>query len=410
MHPLLLASILLVGTSALAHEVPHLDLEMSSAEYQIHLKQMSKNKSLQDADDPGITPSLKLGERLSKWITVINASRPATSAIRLTSAATRVPIPIDSPRIYNPVSIKAEAEKLVRALPESMRTVLLSHSDLPANPGIDDTTFITHARLLDRNYQQAARYKSLNPYRMQYTALATKDVRGFYYLMKFKIGPNQLKEVSAIPASEAKNVRESLVTICMNSRESQDSCRNKVDVAWQLNSLVPHYQKYLPYAQSNWNTFFVIPPTAVRKDVQWSANRMVVPFNTPTIAKFIPYLQNNIQDEFRLGTWGLFLNFGSFANGPKLVFQPGVVPHVNGLGGNQIVMDANQPIEEYESQWTIRHEFGHVIGLPDCYHEFYDTKLGAFVNYQLDTTDLMCSRAGNMNERIYKELERVYKK
>jgi len=91
------------------------------------------------------------------------------------------------------------------------------------------------------------------------------------------------------------------------------------------------------------------------------------------------------------------------------VFQPGVVPHVNGLGGNEIVMDSNQPIEEYESQWTIRHEFGHVIGLPDCYHEFYDVSQQAFVNYQLDITDLMCSRAGNMNERIYNELKRVYK-
>jgi hypothetical protein len=73
-------------------------------------------------------------------------------------------------------------------------------------------------------------------------------------------------------------------------------------------------------------------------------------------------------------------------------------------------MDSNQPIEEYESQWTIRHEFGHVLGLPDCYHEFYDVNARAYVNYQLDITDLMCSRAGNMNERIYKELKEAYEK
>lgn len=73
-------------------------------------------------------------------------------------------------------------------------------------------------------------------------------------------------------------------------------------------------------------------------------------------------------------------------------------------------MDSNQPIEEYDSQWTIRHEFGHVLGLPDCYHEFYDTTQEAYVNYQFDVTDLMCSRAGNMNERIYLELKKAYQK
>ncbi len=104
------------------------------------------------------------------------------------------------------------------------------------------------------------------------------------------------------------------------------------------------------------------------------------------------------------------MNFGNYSSGPRLVFEAGVVPHVNGLGGDTITMDSNQPIEEYESQWTIRHEFGHVLGLPDCYHEFYDVDLKAYVNYQLDITDLMCSRAGNMKERIYLELKKAYTK
>ncbi len=71
-------------------------------------------------------------------------------------------------------------------------------------------------------------------------------------------------------------------------------------------------------------------------------------------------------------------------------------------------MDANQALEEYNAQWTIRHEFGHVLGLPDCYHEFYDVKLNAYVNYELDSSDIMCSRAGNFKPRIYQELKRVY--
>ncbi|MBA2406248.1 MAG: hypothetical protein H0V66_15840, partial [Bdellovibrionales bacterium] len=377
-------------------------------EYREHLQGLAKNKNLAP-DDPAIAASIKLGDRLSKWIAKINASRPADAAIRLTSPQTRRGIPIETPSIYSPSIIKTGAEKILAELPEAMKSVITSTIDLPATTGIDDETFIKHARLLDRNYQSAARYKSVNSYRMQYISMAKADVRGYYYLTQNKITAQELKEVATIEADKVAPIKDALTKICLNSNgDTLAGCKKKVDTAFTKNTLAAIYNKYFPAAQKNWNDFFLIPSSGTRSDVLWSNNIMTVPFNTPSIPKFVPYLQNNIEDEFRFGDWKLKMNFGTFSNGPLLVFKPGVVPHVNGLGGNQIVMDSNQPIEEYESQWTIRHEFGHVLGLPDCYHEFYDTNLEAYVNYQLDITDLMCSRAGNMKERIYTELKKAY--
>lgn len=395
---------LLISGSALA--VPHLDLEMTSEEYRVHLQEISQNKTA--TADPAIEESLKLGERLSKWIAKINASRPADQAIRLTSAQTRRGIPIDSPNVYSPSIIKTGLQTILNELPEAMKTVITGTVELPASAGIDDETFIKHARLLDRNYQSAARYKSVDLYRRAYIGEAYKDMRGFYFLKKNKITATELQDVASIETAQLAAIKEALVKICLNSNEGYASCQSKVEAAVTSNSLADFYTKYFPKAEKIWNDFFVIPTNARRSDINWIGNTMTVPFNTPSIPKFIPYLQNNIEDEFRFNEWKLKMNFGTFSDGPVLVFKPGVVPHVNGLGGNQIVMDSNQPIEEYESQWTIRHEFGHVLGLPDCYHEFYDTKLQAYVNYQLDITDLMCSRAGNMKERIYTELKKAY--
>jgi hypothetical protein len=398
----------LIFSSSVMAALPHLDLEMTSEEYRSHLATLSKNKAFAK-DDPAIAYSLKIGERLSKWIATINESRSAETAIRLTSPQTRRGVPIDAPSIYNPSIIKAGVEKILADLPEAMKSVLLSTTSLPATTGMDDETFIKHARLLDRNYQSAARYKSVNPYRMQYASMAANDVRGYYYLKQNNIGREELKDATTIESTKLELIKDALTKICINTESSLDSCKKKVDSAVEKNALAALYSKYFATAESNWNDFFVIPNGGKRNDVQWTDSVMTVPFNTPSIAKFIPYLQNNIEDEFRFGSWGLKMNFGTFDDGPRLIFEPGVVPHVNGLGGNEIVMDSNQPIEEYESQWTIRHEFGHVLGLPDCYHEFYDNKLQAFVNYQLDITDLMCSRAGNMKERIYNELKKAYK-
>lgn len=406
---MILAAGLLILSAAQADSgaIPHLDLEMTTEQYRQLLKE-NQHKSIKA--DPQISMAINLGERLSKWILKINTGRTPDNAIRLTSSATRVGIPIDKPNVYSPSLIGQKTMANLRDLPPEMKNVLTGTGELPANSTLDDDTFIKHARLIDKNYQMAARYKSVDVYRSSYVMSGLKDVRGYYYLTKNKIGAQELRDVSLIPAGQKVLIKEALIRVCANTYGGFNSCITRVDKAFRDNTLANFYNTAFPYAKANWESFFIIPAQGVRRDVQWSATRMVVPFNTPSIAKFTPYLKNNIEDEFRFGAWSLKLNFGSFSNGPRLLFKPGVVPHVNALGGNDITMDSNQSIEEYESQWTIRHEFGHVVGLPDCYHEFYDNKLKAYVNYQLDTSDLMCSRAGNINERIFEQLKKVYSK
>lgn len=406
MKSLVFSLTLLISINAIGAPL-HMDLEMSSAEYRSLLQKMkSSNKSIK-ADDPAISEALRLGERLSKWIAKVNETRTETTAIRLTSANTRRGIPIDKPNMYSPSIIRKETSSIMSEVPAELTSVLKGNAELPSTIPMDDETFIKHARRVDRNYQSAARFKSIDSWRTYYIEAANKDVRGFYYLQTNKIGEQELRDTAMIPQEQVEPIKSSLAQICQNAVRDINRCRATVEKAFKDNALAKFYNQYIQSSRKIWNEFFKIPKTARRKDVKWGAE-MTVPFNTPEIPKFGPYLRNNIEDEFRWKTWSLKLNFGNFPFGPVLKFEPGVVPHVNGLGGNEIVMDANQPIEEYESQWIIRHEFGHVIGLPDCYHEFYDTTAQAYVNYQLDITDLMCSRAGNMKERIYKELKEAY--
>lgn len=388
----------------------HMDLEMSSDEYRAMLKTVeskSSNKMIQN-NDPAIKEALNLGERLSKWIALVNSGRTGETAIRLTSPQTRRGIPIDKPNMYSPSIIRKETQSILSELPASMKEVLLSSDELSGTIPLDDETFIKYARRLDRNYQSAARYKGVDQYRSHYIMAANKDVRGYHYIKTNSITDHELRDVTLIPADKVSPIKNALTLICQNAIKDNRRCKANVEEAFKKNTLADLYNQHIKAAQEVWAEFFEIPVEARRKDVKWSSGTTTVPFNVPEIPKFGPYLKNNIEDEFRWKGWNLKLNFGKYPSGPLLKFKPGVVPHVNRLGGNEIVMDSNQPIEEYESQWTIRHEFGHVLGLPDCYHEFYDVSAKAYVNYQLDITDLMCSRAGNMNERLFKELKEAY--
>lgn len=401
----LLAGLLALSSLSVQAMPLHLDLEMTSGEYRELLSKMN----FKNADDPAIALALARGEKLAQWLAEENARRTPETALRLTNPGTRRGIPVDAPSIYSEKTIAKTNADLAKELPAEMLAVL-DGGAIPATLPLPDAEFIVLARKVDRNYQSAARFKSLLPWRAQYVRNKARDVRGYYFFKKGQWTRDTFATFKDLPETEKVKVREALVGMCLNEAMSTvDRCEKRVQAAESKDMLGELFATLSATSVRVWNSFFDIPSYAVRSDVDHAnPDLMVVPFNTPEIPKFIPYLKDNVEDEFQFGSWALKVNYGFFPDGPLLKFEPGVVPHVNGLGGNEIVMDSNQPIEEYESQWTIRHEFGHVIGLPDCYHEFFDTQLGAFVNYQLDVTDLMCSRAGDMNERIANELKRAY--
>ena len=169
------------------------------------------------------------------------------------------------------------------------------------------------------------------------------------------------------------------------------------------------FKKFSAKSKDIWNGFFRLDVT--RRDVRTTATSFAIPFILPSSPVIADYLKGNVEDEWHWENWALnigFVSSGDTKTTPHIRFEAGATPHVNRLGGNEITMDENQPVTEYGSQWTIRHEFGHVIGFPDCYIEFYDTKAKIIVAYQLDITNLMCSRRGHLKQTHRDELKKIY--
>ncbi len=382
-------------------EAGHLELEMTSAQYQKLLAQ----RNGQTRDDK-IKPSLKMGKRFLEWLTFVNENRPEGKKISLTSPETTIAFPVSKPNRSNPELISGRYEELKTTIPAWMREIVFEGKDFIKDLPEADAVFIKHGFNLDRNYQSAARWSLQEGSLWAYAMRRSDDVRGYYNL-------NQIADIQAkwqgwdqLATPEKAELLNSMAQLCRISL-SDSRCKSLVDEAKNEGSkLSGLYGEWMPAGKKKWDSFFKM--SNLRSDVLWNAPQLMeLPFRDLSSEAEKSFLVNNVQDEWKWKGWNLRLAFAADA-APNMVFEAGATPHVNGLGGNTITMDSNTPLTEYGVQWTIRHEFGHVLGFPDCYIEFYDTDERVMINYQLDITNLMCSRRGKLQDIHFEALKEAY--
>ena len=395
-------------------EIQHMDLELSSQELQKLLRQKKQfgilNFNSTAPEEAAIERAIALGERLLKWIDLINTKRSDDKKIRLTSAGTRRGIPISNPKRYSPRSVNSAYEETFTEMPQAMKDILYSSQELTDTNPITDEEFILYGRKVDSNYQTAARWSLLIPYKFAYIRNRARDVRGYYYLTTNNWNETTLEKWPVLDSETQALIRNGLYGLCINQGAGQ--CLEQANRVTTSEQAISMYKRYFPQAKRVYDAFFLL--RSARSDVSWPKESAVatIPFVDPKTDDVRYFIQHNIEDEFKWTDGGLKIEFTSDSRktrtSPYIVFIPGVTANVDRLGGNRIEMDANKSLQEYEEQWTIRHEFGHVLGFPDCYHEFFDVDQDEFVNYQLDITDLMCSRAGNFTERMHQDLKTNY--
>ena len=276
---------------------------------------------------------------------------------------------------------------------------------------MSDRDFIDWLSQVNRAYQSAARYKMMKPYIPSLKFRAVDDVRGYLRLSADTELDAKLSNWDGLSNLQKDQLSKDLISICLNAHVNSETCTNDFNSAVTSKSVTIYKDKYLPLGKTHYESYFQIQAT--RKDITWNAtnaNALTIPFTNPHNQAVYDYLKLNIEDEWKWNGWQLGLNFVE-TSGPDTThveFKPGVTAHVNGIAGSTITMDQNELLTEYNVKWTIRHEFGHVLGFVDCYLEFYDESVQAIVNYQLDVTNIMCSRRGHLQQIHFDELKKNY--
>jgi hypothetical protein len=401
---------------ALPQSHPHFDQDMTSLEYRAHLK-AHPEASVRDAgqvptaEEAQLAEWIQIGERNLQWVEMVNSQRPVGGKISLSSPATQGGNTVLSPRIYNFRTVQQDWMIIKALIPAALKSVIFEGAALTPQIPVTDREFSEWLLQVDKAYQMTARYKMMLPWKEEMSTYGTWDVRGYVHLTNDPNIDQKLSHWLDLSLIQKNQLSTNLLQLCGNSGKTEAVCSEEMNAALAANTLVEFKNQYLADGLKIYNEYFDIPKSRI--DVTWtleSPNVMSLPFANPNNSEVLQYLKFNIEDEFKWLDWQLKLEFieTTSPDTTHVVFEAGAVPHVNDLAGSEITMDANAPLTEYDVQWTIRHEYGHVLGLPDCYFEFYDKSVEAFVSYQLDVTNLMCSRRGHFQQRHFDELKRVY--
>jgi hypothetical protein len=390
------------GANAAPQRAPlHIDLNMPSVELETRLAKSAL--PITRFEQGAFEAILKLGKRNLAWLTEINSHR--AQPISLFHKDELRGFPIDKPNSYGPDSINTEYQNLQSELDPKLAIVLFSEDPLPPTASVDDEVYRQWAKRTDILYQITLRWMLFEPYLDYYASQKLNDVRGYYFLSLKPDLKAYLDQYDTYSDQEKTQIDTWVLMVCWNDLQSESRCAaEQTKAAHQYYDMV---MKHWSVAKAGYDSFNIIP-SGVSNAATHSEGDVLVSSVVHTTDELDAFNKTNIEEEWNGLGLKFLLSISQDWNANTISWQPDVTPHANGLGGNTVVMNSRSSLDDWDTQWTIRHEYGHLLGLPDCYFEFYDPAQNAMVSYQFDVDDLMCSRKGKLTPRIVNEIKKVY--
>lgn len=348
------------------------------------------------SSEPVLQAIIESGQRNLEWFERINRYR--AEKLELSNESTVVGTPIDQPKKNSVSIISADRRDLLVKLPASFLDRIERGAELTDEvPGdLTDEEYLAATRKWDRLYQNASRWILQRLYLDYYRSAVRSDIRGYYYLSKLENLDQKLEHWASLPVEERTQMRVWLEGLCLNSDADRANCERQFLRAERGSVLRSFKNRYWSASKALYESFFQL--RFVRQDLTLHSSegrlRLQAPFIRPDLQVHQHWFQENVEEEWKLGSFQLKLDWVTEGPHGRLQFLAGATPNVSER--NIITMDSNRSINEYLTRWTIRHEYGHVLGFPDCYVEYFDAREQVMVNYQIDVNNLMCSRKGKL--------------
>jgi hypothetical protein len=355
---------------------------------------------------------LQAGKRSILWFEKVNSTRSPENKLDLTVKGSSKGIPLDDPLFTNTVILTDRFNLLMRELNPLVTSIIASSTELPSSLPVSDLEFIKIIRSFDVVYQHTIRWGLARENLSWYINRSLWDVRGYLFLKATPDLENKLSNWKSLTDSEKVNFKSWLLGVCHNADFDENDCYDTLTRAIKRGNALPFYQKVVSFGEEMYQSFFQVSKTRTRPEIFWNKEKTLLtsPFLLPERLDVKNWLTENVQDAWSGPQFNFQLQFLASSENPipHIEFKSGTGAHVDRIGGDTITIDADHSINNYAQRWSIRHEYGHILGFPDCYLEFYDVNIGAMVYYEIDIDNIMCSRHGSVQNEHITKLKTVY--
>ncbi|MFA5583102.1 MAG: hypothetical protein WDA09_02715, partial [Bacteriovoracaceae bacterium] len=197
MKKLLLSFLIMVTTSSTAHAHPDCLFHNAPIGSVVNKQVGAKSKNAV------INATIKAKEKFDELINLFNRSKSKNlkvlSVIHSESS-------IDSPLIYSPTLIAQELSKLQSQMSPALKKAIFENGRLDVT-NISEVDIIKYGPKIGGLYDLAIRYELLNANKAAYKKLASKDIRGFYYLYTMKINADNLRRFEGFNTNEQEKIK-----------------------------------------------------------------------------------------------------------------------------------------------------------------------------------------------------------
>lgn len=243
------------------------------------------------------------------------------------------------------------------------------------------------------------------PHRLGYLYLSTKSILGTYYI-------SQIEDENLVSMLQDKiddKLYEALVVICTNTMWSKSYCRSELNQAIEkrkndIQAMVKFKDKYWQTALQIWKSRFEIEKLDIPIEIK--GNKITVWFRYIDDLKMRDFIKQSIESQFSIGKVQFIVEF-SKKKGFEVEYALDQVAYALPNEGKMFLSSQKQNQLE---KLIVAHEFGHLLGFPDCYIEYIEAETLEQVYYTLDYSNLMCSLDGKIKQQHIDEIFRVYGK